>query len=201
MDGIAWRHDRGRVHGRATHRVGALVLVSLAIATNARAAPASAPEPRDKAFTSGLALAVGVGYQMPVLGGQADYYWLPPESPIGLMGYLGAGWWPAPEHDAAKGDPSLGLAAGASAFLGHRHRLVVDVGIGLAAIETTTFGATLVAQDKVYGVTAAPGYEYVARGGFLVRASIGATYLLGDIPSGDLRVTPTFNLAVGAKLF
>src|SRR5262249_6298056 len=155
-----------------------------------------APDASDRAQTSGLALAGGFGYQTPSMGAQADYYLLPDGWPLGLVGYVGAGWWPPPVVNGAKGDATVGLAVGASAFVGHRHRFVLDLSYGLASIELYSMGGIAVGQTNVYGMTAALGYEYLAHDGFLFRASLGLSYLIGDALSpSDSRMVPTGSLA------
>ena len=171
----------------------ALVLAACCVGAAARAQDASA--------TSGLAVGAGVGYQSPVLGGQVDYYWLPEGSPVHFAAHLGAGWVPPSKIGSAQTDGALGLAGGAFAFVGHHHRALLDVSYGLTGTQAQVAGSTVLRQERSYGITAAAGYEYMSSGGFLIRATVGASFIVGDIYVPDQsRIVPTISLAVGWKL-
>jgi len=156
----------------------------------------------DAAETSGLAVAASWGYESPTFGGQVDYYWLPAGTPFHFAGYVGAGWFPPQNSNLVQTDATLGFAGGAMAFVGHRHRGLVDVSYGLSGWEIASRGNVILRQDKLNGVTAAMGYEYVSSGGFLFRTTVGLNVLTGAaFVSGISRLSLTSLLAVGWKIF
>jgi hypothetical protein len=165
--------------------------------------PASASASPGRHQTSGPAVLVGFGYQTPFLGGEIDYSWIPPGSPIGVTGCVGVGWIPSTDIDmsVAQTDPAVGLAFGAMGFFGRRHRGFLDVTYGAAVISAQAIGNLVLRQETLYGLTGAAGYEFVGSYGFVFRVSVGATRVFGDAPPGQSKTIPTLNLALGYKIF
>jgi hypothetical protein len=95
-----------------------------------------------------------------------------------------------------------GYAAGMMFSYGRRHRLVLDAGYGLAAVEGKKNLLTneVIESHVIYGVTGALGYEYLADGGFFVRPTFGYTRFTTDTDSGD-KGSVTLNIALGYKIF
>ena len=175
-----------------------VVLALLAASSSAHAQIATDD---DVTRTSGLAVALSLGYESPTYGGQLDYYVTSPTRPFGLAVYLGTGWYPSITVDNTPTGGSLGLAFGVLGFWGRRHRLVVDLGYGAGALEAQAGQNTILREDMLYGVTLAAGYEYMHPIGFFVRATGGATLLTGDISvTGQSRVVPTVDVAIGVKI-
>jgi hypothetical protein len=143
--------------------------------------------------TSGLALGAGLGYQFAGFGGQLAYY-LELGSALRIAPYAGGGVFPS--EVGTKG----GYAAGMMFSYGRRHRIVLDGGYGLAAVEgkKNVLTGEVIESRVVYGVTGALGYEYLADGGFFVRPTFGYTRFTGD---SDHEGTVTLNVALGYKLF
>ncbi|HEY3807831.1 MAG TPA: hypothetical protein VGL61_34845 [Kofleriaceae bacterium] len=178
---------------------GGLVAVMLAAAASPAHAQIATDD--DVTRTSGLAVALSLGYESPLFGGQLDYYVTSPTRPFGLAGYLGMGWYPGITVDNTPTGGSLGLAFGALGFWGRRHRAVVDLGYGAGALEAQAGAGTILRQDMLYGLTLAGGYEYMNPIGLFVRATVGGTWLTGDIyVANQSRVQPTLSLVVGVKI-
>jgi hypothetical protein len=140
--------------------------------------------------TSGIALAVGLGYEYSGLGAQALYYIRTPGAPVFITPHAGVG--------------SLGIigfAAGVSAALGFRHRLIADLSYAMYGVKELSLHGTLADERIVYGVNAGIGYEYMANSGFLIRALVGGSYPLDAYIDDDERVVFfTLGFGLGWKL-
>jgi hypothetical protein len=160
--------------------------------------PLPPPEPAEpgKNQTSGLAIGAGAGYQFAVLGAQLIYYIQLADS-VRIAPYGGGGVWPS------ELGTFYGYAFGMMASFGGRHRGLIDVSYGLAGIEgvKNVLEDTVLESESLYGVTIAGGYEFMADGGFFVRPSAGVTILTTETRFSDTKASPTFNIALGYKLF
>ena len=146
--------------------------------------------------TSGLAIGAGLGYHVPTFGGELQYHqalaprwWLVP--------YAGVGYFPT------EGPSLTGAAGGVMAAWGERHRIVADVGIGLAGAWQfpSILTGNVVEVHPLYGVVWAGGYQYVSDGGFWICTMLGASYLLEDQGPGNSRWVPTTNVTAGYKIW
>jgi hypothetical protein len=168
-------------------------------------------EPPTQNRTSGLAAAVGIGYQTPLFGVEVAYYIKVADGWF-LTPYVGIGGFYNAE---GPGDFLFGYSGGLMAiYRPHYWGVFLDAGYGLAA---AGYGGTTdaVSGEVSYGgVTFAIGGEYMANSGFLVRASAGVTDILScDLcgtdqvistvfsPTGNSsgNITPTSMLAIGWK--
>ena len=167
-------------------------------ASTTRPVPRAVPEVQEPGETSGPALGLGAGYQTPVFGGQLMYYLRPGERPISFAPYVGVGWWPGEEER----DDVVGYALGVMGVYGRRHRLLVDVGYGLAAVEyrSDLFGNR---HRALYGATLAPGYEYMSYSGIFFRATFGGTYRVDETKffDDDTPFAATIHLGTGYKFY
>ncbi len=147
-------------------------------------------------MTSGLALGVGVGYQVVGFGGQVLYY----EA-------LGSGFWVVPYVGSGvigtNGKFRGGIAGGVMGAWGRAHRIVLDMSAGVGAAQTRTSPLTgnVIDVRTRYGVSVALGYEYVADGGFWVRPTAGVTYLVDDPGANNSRWLPALNVTLGYKIW
>lgn len=190
--------------------IGCLVVLAVTSSASGWARPATATASvasSSKAETSGLAAGVGMGYQTPVFGGQVLYYFRMGERPISVAPYAGVAVWPDVDRQSGKLEvvgTRRGLALGCMVVRGRRHRFVADVSFGLAGVEYQLFPVTQEREsNEIYGLSAAFGYEFMARWGFFFRATGGLTYLLEEpqFAVGQDRGLPTFHLGVGYKFF
>lgn len=161
-------------------------------ATPARTTPS-------RADTDGLAVGLGFGYETPILGGQFLYYVRLGERPLNVAPHAGVGWWPGGNHDGR-----AGVAAGALTTYGRKHRVIVDLSYGLAAVEhqTDLFGDGR-HSNALYGASAAFGYEFMAHGGFFFRATTGGTFRTEEarFVENDDRTSSTLHVGFGYKLW
>ena len=158
--------------------------------------PPPEPEGPKKNETSGLAIGGGVGYQVAGVGVELVYY-LALSSSVRLAPYVGTGFFPS------ELGTHYGYAGGLMFSFGQKHRGVLDVGYGLAAVEgqKNLITGEVVTSQTVYGVTVAAGYEYLADGGFFVRPTVGVTIFTTETSFIDKKTTPTLNIALGYKIF
>jgi hypothetical protein len=154
------------------------------------------PGAKPRSATSGLAIAAGVGFHAPAIGGEVLYHHALARK-LWLVPYVGAGAFPL--EDVVR----PGVAGGAMLAWGRTHRLAVDLSLGLAALERRFSPVTGETVDtrELYGATAAAGYQLVTAGGFLLNALVGGSILLAEPSGDDSRFLPTFNLTLGYKLW
>lgn len=138
------------------------VFLSVLLSTSWQTAVA---QERDRAFTSGLSLGLGVGVENSGLGAHALYYQQLSER-WRVAPHVGVGWVGA-----------TGVAGGLMTTFGRRHRLVIDVLTGPVAVVVAATGDTNVKTRIDYGVCALVGWEWMARFGLAIRSSVGLSYL------------------------
>ncbi|MFT3926141.1 MAG: hypothetical protein QM778_26590 [Myxococcales bacterium] len=162
---------------------------------------ASSEQRRDKSATSGLAIGAGFGNDTAGLGGVFDYYVQGhnPRLRIALSGALGA--WPA------LGWGTLwrpAVALGVRGSFGRRQRMTFGLhAVPHGAQVLALHGEEMTDAHVSYGVGLQVGWEWMKRGGFFMRASIGPGY--GFYPRIYREVgywTASFNvLTMGYKLW
>jgi len=148
-----------------------------------------------------LAVAFGAGSQTSGVGMQVDGTWWPGvNGDLALTAYLGAGSLP----DSTFGWlDTVRPASGVIASIGHRHRFLVDMGVGRIGFDgrtvaTATWSVTV--RTEWYAVSTSLGYEFMSDRGLFFRICAGAGYLLtGRAPEGWPSVSPTGNLALGIQ--
>lgn len=140
------------------------VVVSLALSCQQAHA-----QDRDRAFTSGLSLGLGVGTENSLLGAHALYYFQLSDR-WRLAPHIGVGWI-----------GGIGVTGGLMATFGRRHRLVLDALGGPMAAS----GGTDQPWHLYYGVCVLVGWEWMASYGLTIRSSLGPSYRPELKPSPD----------------
>lgn len=157
-----------------------------------------APKPKDtKEYTSGLAFGAGFGYQTAGFGLLTAYY-VRALPVLSIVPYAGIGKFPGPDTS-----PS-GYAFGTMVQIGGgRHRLVFDIGYGLAGVyvQRSLGLQSTVTEHVVYGVTGAGGYEYLHSGGFFFRPTFGGTKITNDVVPRERQIVVAISLALGFKIW
>jgi hypothetical protein len=151
--------------------------------------PTHTDTPRNRG--SGLAFAIGLGYEYGLVGGQLLYFYRPGELPLFVTPHAGIGFF---------GDFSY--CVGLSTAWGTRHRAVLDASWGAVGFAKLNLHGVIVDERASYGLHGALGYEYTGDKGFIVRALGGAAYQIdARLGESEKGVLFTFSLGIGLKLW
>jgi hypothetical protein len=139
-------------------------------AAPAAPAPGGVPE-RPRRERHGLALALGAGFSMGILGVQARYD-IPVRRRLTVSPFVAAG-------------VLFGLLAGPAGVtttFGARHRLAVDLGVAPLIRAHLILHGTPVEGQVIYGPCGGIGYEHMSDGGWLQRVTFDFGYATWGSP-------------------
>ena len=162
-----------------SRRRGAWWAILLLVAPSHMSAQAAAPL---RTFT----VTAGVGNAMGWLGAQGERYF----GPDRLSAFVGAGYTPSMDQGEPSGPT---FAAGLRGYTaGFKHRGFLEASV--TQIYTEVNG--LEPGRRLYGPGLTAGYQYAARGGFTLMASLGLGYAPG-VDDGHSKVGGLANLGFG----
>ena len=160
------------------HRVWCVILLPLAVPCSL---PAEAAAPLRV-----VTVTAGIGNAMGWLGAQGERYF----GPDRLSAFVGAGYTPSLDQGEPSGPT---FAAGLRGYTaGFKHRGFLEASV--SQIYTEVIG--LEPGRRLYGPGLAAGYQYAARGGFTLMASLGLGYAPG-VDDGHTKFGGLANLGLG----
>ena len=146
--------------------------------------------------TPGRAITAGYGYEYAGYGAALEYY---TDSHFALL--AGVGYFPPVTMGVLQTDPGYGFDFGIRGVFGRHHRFIADLEYGFAG-EAVSLISGVRTSKAFNGITAAAGYQFVGGRGFMIQATLGATWLVGaDQWINNLLGSPvvTFNVGIGYK--
>jgi hypothetical protein len=132
---------------------------------------------RDKSASSGLALGIGWGNETAGLGGVVHYYLQVPDSRLRVAVHAGVGGvWLFSNRSDSRWRP--GFTGGVSGTFGRRQRFLFDLwgGTTNGYQALSLHGEPYEDWRPLYGLGLNLGWEWVSRGGFIMRSSLGPAF-------------------------
>jgi hypothetical protein len=187
------------LHCPSLHRALPCALV-VWFASAVSGAAQGAASHKDRAQTSGLALAASWGAESPLVGGEVLYYFQLQNPRLHVALHAGAGGVPS----AIAGERSFGVAGGAFFGFGRRHRFVAGISGGTQDWWHFSLHGEHIDTRPLYGAALLVGWELVTQKGFLLHTRIGPSfYVEPETPLTAREVQPSINgvVAIGYKLW